>query len=340
MQKGRFLLLLGTTIAVVAAAVYAVAIGDRAVTPPLAGKRALPRLAATLGDLAWMRLVRGPMTADFTAIGRRWVLVEKGNYPAAPERMRRLLLGLADLTLIEPKTKRANLLARLDLDDPKNGRSTLVTLQDRAGKTVAALIVGKSRADLLGGGSGGVYVRKPGDDQAWLARGSLDVSGDIVGWLDRRILDIPPSRIAAVTLTGADGTALALRRAAADGKFVVESAPAGSKFKGDAALAAPAAALAALTLDDVKPAALLPVPATGVATASFTTKDGLTVALRVFAANKADWVAVEAAGTGKARAEAAAINAKLARWTFAIPADRATLLRTRLSDLLAPAKGS
>ena len=58
-----------------------------------------------------------------------WAVVEKGNYPAAQGKMRQLLLGLADLTLVEPKTERPELFARLDLDDPANGKATDLKLQ-------------------------------------------------------------------------------------------------------------------------------------------------------------------------------------------------------------------
>ena len=78
--------------------------GERAAPATAQGQRALPDLAARLGDLAWMRLAQGANKTDFTAIGGRWVLIEKGNYPANAGKVRRLLLGLADLTLVEPKT--------------------------------------------------------------------------------------------------------------------------------------------------------------------------------------------------------------------------------------------
>lgn len=340
MQKRSFFLLLGATIVLVAAAIYALASGDRAVSPPPRHQRAFPELAARLGDLAWMRLLHGAMRADFNLIAGHWAVVEKGNYPAAPGRMRRLLLGLADLTLVEPKTARPELFARLDLDDPANGKSTLVALQDRTGKSVAALIIGKTRHDRLGGGDEAVYVRKPGEDRAWLARGSLDLPGEIAGWLDRRLFDIAPSRIASVILTGSDGARLVLRRDAPAGKFAVADAPPDAKFKDDAALAAPAGALAGLDLDDVKPGAELPVPQSGVASAAFATFDGLSLTLRLFAHDKADWVRIEASGKGAAAAEGEAIAAKLAHWIYAIPADRASLLRTGLGDLIAPEKGS
>ena len=344
MQKRSFRWLLGATTLIVAAAIFTLAKGERGVSPAAPGAHAFPDLASRLGDLAWVRLTHGSAKADFAAIGGRWMVVEKGNYPAAPDKMRRLLLGLADLSLIEPKTERPELFARLDLDDPGNGKSTLVALQDRAGKTIAELVVGKMRRDHLGGGNDGVYVRKPGDNRAWLARGSLDLAGDLagdtVGWLDRRILDIPGPRIAGVTLTGADGTALVLRRDAPDGKFAVADAPPDSKLKSPAVIAEPAAALAGLDLDDVKPAADLPVPQKGVATAVFTTFDGLTVTLRLFAHDTADWAVIEAAGSGAAEPDSQAINARLAQWSYALPAGRAKLLRTRLADLVEPAKGS
>ena len=340
MRKASFLVLLAATAVLVAAAGWTLVGANRAVRPPEAGRRLFPGLAAQLGNLAWMRLSRGAMTADFNEIGGRWVVVEKGNYPAAPGKVRRLLLGLAELTLVEPKTARPELYGRLGLDDPRRGKSTLVTVQNRAGKTVAELLIGRTRRDWLGGGHSGVYERNPGDKRCWLARGALDLPGSLVGWLDRRILDIPRARIDRVTLTTADGAALVLRRDKPGGDFAVVDPPAGAKFKGAETLAAPAGALVGLGLDDVGPRVDLPVPEKGVATAAFHTVGGLTVTLRLFTQGKADWVAVAAAGGGDEKAAAAAINMRLGRWTYAIPAARAKLLRTRLADLVAPAKGS
>src|SRR5438477_171591 len=83
--------------------------------------------------------------------------------------------------------------------------------------------IGKRRYDRLGAGNDGVYIRKPGDPQAWLARGSLEFSDQLSSWLDRRILDLPEKRIAKVTLTQPDGTRLVISRPTADAAFIVES---------------------------------------------------------------------------------------------------------------------
>ena len=76
------------------------------------------------------------------------------------------------------------------------------------------MIVGKRRYDRLGAGNDGVYLRKPGEAQSWLARGTLDPSGDPASWLDRQIIDISEKKIAKVTLTQPDGSKLVISRAA------------------------------------------------------------------------------------------------------------------------------
>ena len=340
MQRRGFLLLAAASVVLVVVALVAAGRGDRDVSRAPTGEPALPGLAAKLGDLAWMRLSHGASRINFAAINGRWTVVEKGNYSAAAERVRKLLLGLADLTLVEAKTDRPELLARLDLDDPATGRSTLVSVQDRTGEPVAEMIIGRRRPDNLGGGDPGVYVRKPGGDQAWLARGSFDLGGDAVSWLDRRIIDLPPERVASVVLTAAAGTALMLSRSAPGTPFVVESAPADVKLKGAGARAEPAAALQALDLVDVKPAAELPIPAEGVATAAFTTFDGVIVALRLSPSGTTDWLAIDATGFDQGMAEAKALSDRLSRWSFAVPAATAKLLHTTLADLTQPPSGS
>jgi hypothetical protein len=340
MRLRSFLLLFCATIILVGAAVYCV-LENRAPAGPLAsGQRVFPGLADGLGDLAWMRISHDKVKIDFAAIGGNWAVVEKGNYPASTGRVRRLLLGLAELSYFEPKTQRSDLFARLDLDDPHTGKGTLVQLQNRLGKDVGDLIVGKTRRDRLGSGNDGVYIRKPGSTQTWLARGSLDVSGDAVHWLDRRIVDIPQSRIASIKLSDDEAPPLVLRRPHASSAFAVVDPPADVEFKTDATLAQPAGALTDLNLDDVKPAPELPVPASGVRTATFETFDGLVIAVRLFRHDNLDWASFAVSGTGAAEAEAKTLNATLSRWCYALPADRAKLLRTKLADLLRPPKNS
>src|SRR5258708_16775050 len=158
MQRRSLVLLIPASILLGVLAAVAVGRSDRTVSGLPPGEPALPGLAAKLGDLAWMRLSRGTTVIDFAAINGNWSVVEKGNYPAGADRVRKLLLGLADLTLVEPKTDRPELLARLDLDDPVNGKSTEIALQDRTGASLGAPILRRRRPDNPGGGRPGLYV--------------------------------------------------------------------------------------------------------------------------------------------------------------------------------------
>jgi hypothetical protein len=340
MQKRGLILLAAATSVLVLLAVVAVATGDRGVSRAAPGERAFPALAAKLGDVGSVGLKRQALSLTFVRDHDYWLVAEKGNYPAAPGKVRRIVLAMADLLLVEPKTQQAEFYPRLDVEDPGNGKSTLVTLKDESGASLADLIIGKRRYDRLGTGTDGIYVRKPGDTQAWLARGSLEFSDQLSSWLDRRILDIPQKRIAKATLTQPDGTKLVISRAKPEDKFTVEGAPADAKFKSDTTTGEPALALETLDLDDVKPATELPVPDKNVVTASFTTFDGLTVDVRMLDKDDTHWVALSAAGSGAAEAEAKTINDNGSRWTYAIPSYKATQLKMKLADLLESAKGS
>ena len=340
MQKRGLILLAAATVALLALAVVAIATGDRGVSRAMSGERALPSLAAKLGDVGSVGLKRQALSLTFVRDGDYWLVAEKGNYPAAPGKVRRIVLAMADLLLVEPKTQQAEFYPRLDVEDPSNGKSTLVTLKDGSGASLAELIIGKRRYDRLGTGTDGIYVRKPGDTRAWLARGSLEFSDQLSSWLDRRILDISQKQIAKATLTQPDGTKLVISRAKPEDKFMVEGAPADAKFKSDTTTGEPALALETLDLDDVEPATELPVPDKDIVTASFTTFDGLTVDVRMLDKDDTHWVALSAAGSGVAEPEAKTINDEGSRWTYAIPSYKATQLKMKLADLLEPGKGS
>ena len=340
MQKRGLILLAAATLALVVLAVVAIATGDRGVSRAAPGERAFPALATRLGDVGSVGVRRHALSLTFVRDGDNWLVAEKGNYPAAAGKVRQIVLGMADLLLVEPKTQRAEFYPRLDVEDPGNGKSTLVTLKDKSDAALAELIIGKRRYDRLGTGTDGIYVRKPGDTRAWLARGSLEFSDQLSSWLDRRILDISQKQIAKATLTQPDGTKLVISRAKPEDKFTVEGAPADAKFKSDTTTGEPALALETLDLDDVEPATELPVPDKDIVTASFTTFDGLTVDVRMLDTDDTHWVALSAAGSGAAEAEAKTINDNGSRWTYAIPSYKATQLKMKLADLLESAKGS
>lgn len=340
MQTRSLILLASATVVLVALAIVVLASGDRGVSRAAPGERAFPDLAAKLGNIASVTVSHDNTTMTLIRDEGSWLVADKGNYPANAAKISQIVRAMADLTLVEQKTQKPDLYPRLEVEEPGSGKSALVTVKDKSGGDLASAIVGKRRYDRLGAGNDGVYLRKPGDPQAWLARGTLDPSGDTASWLDRRIIDISEKKIAKITLTQADGSKLIIGRAAPDASFAVEDAPPDTKFKSENTIGGPAGMLETLDLDDVKPASELPVPDKDVATASFTTFDGLTVNLRLIERDKTNWIAISAAGSGSAEAEAKKIDDKVGRWTYAVPVYKANLLKTKLADLIEPPKGS
>ena len=340
MQRRSLMLLIAATGAMVVAAAAALATAGGEGGDAGQNVAALPRLAGKLNEVATVEVRRSKLDLTFVRKGDNWVVKQKADYPADSAKIRRIVLALADMTLVEPKTAEPALYPRLEVEDPGKGESTLVALDDKSGTALARLIVGKRSFDRLGEGNDGVYVRKPGQRQSWLARGSLDFSDETPNWLARRIVDIPDKDVAKVVLTQPDGTVLTLSRAKPDAKFAVENPPKDAKYKSETALGEPAMALETLDLDDVRPAAKLPVPGKGVTTAVYTTFDGLTINVKMFRHGDKDWLALTAAGSGKSAAAAKKIDEKTAPWVYAIPSYKAKMMEEKLADLLEPAKGS
>lgn len=340
MQRRGFLILLGVTAVSAAGAAAALVSEGGTVSAAPPGERALPKLAPNLNKIARFRITRGTMDANFRLDDGHWVVVEKGGYPADEPKIHRMLSALADLTLVEPKTDRPELYSRLSLDDPANGKSTEIVIQNSTGDIVGQLIVGRSRPNRLGIGNDGVYVRRIGGDRAWLARGSPDVSGDIVDWLDRRIVDVPAGRFRKLVFTSTGGDVLTISRSGMTADFAVENPPSGTKLKDARAISMPATALEELDLTDVAPASAVKPPEAGAATAEYTTFDGLRFRITVFAHGKADWIALEVSGINDVAVEAKGLRNRVARWVYAVPPEKAKLLKTTLGDVTEKADGS
>jgi len=341
-QRHLLTLLAVAALAVVLAVVSSVG-GPSAQSDPLAGTLVFPELGQQLGSVDRVTMVHGAQKVTLKRAGDGWQIEDKGGWPADATHVRHLLLGLAELRYVEPKTREPALYPRLGVEDAgkPESKSTAVTVADAKGKLMADVIAGNSKYDELGGGDDGLYVRKPGNVQSWLARGSLGFTGDNSIWLDKTLFDVPAASIKEAVFIAADTQAVAIVRAAAADKFRLASPiPKGKKLKDGDPLAEPAGALASLELADVQPATAFTWPTSGVAHARFTTFDGLTVTLDIADQGKTSWVRIIATGSGAAAAKAQAINAKVHGWLFAFPDYKTGLFKTTLAGLIEPAKPS
>lgn len=334
---------IGLTAAAALAAIVAAAVsfsGGAATFDPRVGKPVLPQVAAKLGDVGKVVLKRSAGTTTFVRQSNAWTVAEKGGYPADATKVRQMLLGLAQITYVEPKTAEPSLYKRLNLEEPstEKSQSALVEVYDAQGGALGSVIAGRRRIDELGGGNDGVYVRAPAEARSWLARGTLDLDTDVLQWLDRKIVDIGEKRTQTAVLQQPDGTKITIARDKAEDKFALKELPPNRKLKSDTGLVEPATALQGFELTDVKSAKDLAFPKDGVNTATFTTFDGLAVVVELAKQGEADWIRLSASGStdDKTKAEADGLNQRWSPWVYGIASYKAGALRTKLDDLLEP----
>ena len=302
------------------------------------GKLMFPDLAPKLGKVARIEITH---QAKQTVIEKRpdggWGVASMHDYPVQEAKLRGMLTGLTELRLAEPRTSDPKEFSRLGVDDPNGASSSadLLRLVDAADKPVAALIVGHRRIRSQVDVPEEVYIRRPGENQSWLAEGSLQVDADASLWLDRNVMNISHDRIASVAV--GDQVLTFARR---DGKFALTQPAAHPKLE-DYKVDDVARGLELLTFQEVKADADAPGSEAGYSV--FTTDDGLAVKVTVLHAGKDVWArfAVSAASE-KAKAEADRMNGRLAGWSYEIGSWKEKSLVPSMADLKAeePAKPS
>jgi hypothetical protein len=357
MRPSTFYTLLGVTLVVVIAAILvSVGGGGNLSNDPRVNKTVLTDLTAHLGQVARLTVIKGDTKTTMVRRDGVWMVEEKNNYPADSGKMKTTLFGLAAVRYAEPKTSKPDLYSRLEVEDPgkKGSDAQLLTLSDSGGKLLGEMIFGKRRYDIFGGGNDGIYVRKPGETQSWLANGSLTLPNGTLDWIDRRISTIRGDTIASAKFIAPDNTSFTISRSKTGEPLALAGGvPKGQKLKAPDSLDDLARALDYFSLDDVLPAMSVPFPDKGVSTAVFATLDGLTVTVYMIERDelakddsgkditkKKYWVKLIAAGTGKAAKEASEVNKRVAAWAYAVPDFKANALKSRLADLLEPEKGS
>ncbi len=344
MKPTTFLIVLAATAASVAAAGYAVVGESRRGTPAAAA--AGPLFAHLLARANEVRTVTVEGAKGKVTIARNdagWALAEKDGYPVPANTVRRLVAGLAGLRLVEAKTDRPERLARLEVEDvsAKDARSRQVTLAGADGKPLAALILGKRNATLDLDGLSGVYVRKPGEPQSWLAEGAVEVPATAIEWLDRTVIDLPPDTIRRLHFAPAGaGAVTAAKIDAAEAAFSLEPLPEGRSADAEAVQRL-TQAFAAVTLDDVRADKDMDKAVkAGVAEAA--TFDGLTLKAELLAMDGGTWLRVAASAPAESAAAAAAeaINGRVGGWLYKLPQHQAALLQPKIDDYLKKPDGS
>jgi hypothetical protein len=268
-----------------------------------------------------------------------WILPQHSDYPASFEALRATVVGLAALQTIEPATARPEWYGKIAVDAPPKGSGTLIELLNDKGAPLASLIVGKSADIGDSSGATGLYIRKPGDKQSWLARSVFEPKNDAADWMEKNILSIDQTRIADTQVTPVTGPAFLVRRnGPTDLDFTLTPLPGGRELAYPGAANAIATAITGFTFDDARPSSDFDFSnAPRIVTRTF---DGLLVTVKIVTQGPDFWATVYAEGElGKpdAAREARAIDEHSDGWAFRLPEDKGKLFMTTLEGLLKPA---
>lgn len=298
------------------------------------GAALFPALPSQSAKIARIELRQGDKKLALERKDQSWVLADQGGYPAKVEPVRTLLVRLSEAELVEPKTRKSDRFAMLELEDAgaKDPKSREVRLLDQQGASIAQVIIGKRRLDAFGSSKAGTYVRWPEDQQAWLASGDLQVSAAVRDWVQPTVLDVEAPKIKSVGVQIPNEAPLRIEReTGAGGKFKLVEIPQGKKLKQGADVDAIVRAVGAIELEDVRK---LDPAATGeVSTARFETDAGLAVTLQLRKEGEDTWVSVTASGEGEAKKPAEEIASRTKGWEFKIAPSKAAAILKRPVDL-------
>lgn len=295
----------------------------------------LPSLKASGGKVAAIEFDQGGKVLKLADKDGKWVIASQEDYPANIEAVRKLMLAASEASLVERKTAKKDRLGMLGLSDPKkNGASSrLIRFLDASGAPIAEIVAGNKKNDAFGASKNGTYVRKPGEDQSWLADRSIDGSAQLRDWAKTRVVDIPTESIKSASIEVTGQPAYAIDRDTDGKSHKLAQMPAGKKLKAVNSVDEIIESVSYVDFQNVRKAGKSDaLPDAGKAT--FETDKGLKVELDLKSDGKQAWVKVTPSGQGDAKKDADAMSELVSGWEFEIPVAKVSSLMKKEPDLL------
>ncbi|BAP55957.1 hypothetical protein THII_1660 [Thioploca ingrica] len=267
-------------------------------------KKLFPHLLKALDRVSEITVSTKNEVATLTRpVEGQWQLKEKHNYPVSPDKIHKLLIGVADLVTLEAKTNNPKLYSKLGVEDitAEASQSKLLTLKNAEGKTLASLIVGNDKVAKTDPTLQEIYVRRAEDKQAWLVIGQLTVEKAAANWLNAKIVDVDSARVSKINITHPDGEEIAIFKTAPQAEeFQLAYIPEKAKVKMPHVLKNIATTLSNLELDDVTTANEITFTDDASTRAVFTTFDGLEITMVTMNKDNKHYAKFSAAFTPKA----------------------------------------
>lgn len=307
-----------------------VAVMNQPATAPVAyiDEPAFPELRAEPDAVAKITIQTKDGTITLTRTSpETWTSPDRFDYPAAGDKINKLVRQLNDMRLIEAKTASAERHARLEVEDmTEEANSRLIRLEDDDGNVLAEALIGKRLFRLTGSANSGTYIRRPGEEQSWLASGGFDLEPEVEVWLDQIVVEIDREEVAVVEIALAEGEGYSVSREKAGDELQFDGLAEGEALKADASITELASALTSVRLAAVKPLADMVWPEEK-HNAEVRTFDGLKLTVQLALIDDEPWatfsaVAAElsddAAAADQTKQRVEAINNKTAAWAYQV----------------------
>jgi hypothetical protein len=300
-----------------------------------ASEAMLPALKTSGDKVAAIEIDQGGKIVKVAEKDGKWVIASQEDYPANVEAVRGLLLAASEASLVERKTAKKDMLKLLGLGDPKvNGApSRLIRFFDAKGNVIAEIVAGNKKKDAFGASKSGTYVRKPTEDQSWLANRSIDGSATLSDWVKTRVVDVPTESVKTASIEVAGEPAYTIIRDTDGKSHKLADITAGKKLKYVNTIDEIIESVSYVDFKSIRKAGQqADLPSAGKAT--FETDRGLKVALDLRSDGKHAWVKISASGEGEGKKDAEAMSTLVDGWEFEIPVAKVSSVLKKHADLL------
>jgi hypothetical protein len=291
------------------------------------GQSVLDGLQAAVNDVTEVRLAKG----DGTHVTLRkkpdaWEVVER-EYPADSGKVRKLLLDLGALEVVEEKTSDPASYDKLGVEDVKTAKAGGTRVDAVTPKKTYSLIIGRFA------GMKSSYVRVADAPKSYLASPSITADAMPKQWVERELFDFPEARVKDVAISPPSGPAYMVSREKKEQTdFTVSNIPKGRELTSPSAGNTVAGELASFQLDDVRKT---PADAKPEATATFHTFDGLELVVSGQKDGERRYVSIAPKSTAKeTETEAQTLAARVNGWQYEIPSYKYDMLFKPLEELL------
>ena len=307
------------------------------------GGLVFPELQYQLAEITDIEVTRPGGKFVLSHRENAWVNFGIGGFPSVSDRVESIIAGMASMRYIAPKTGRGKLYHRLQVEDvTPTAKSTRLTFRDRAGATLADVIIGKPK-DAHNQKS--VYVRFPDDAQAWLVTGVFDVYRDAVEWSNRLVVDFDAHTLNALTVSRLGRETVALyRNQPHDRKMTLKNLPSNASVAHQHQIDYMAGLLQDLNFIDAKHASEKILKVISVFKIVARWKNYLAVTLHAGEPMEdgSVWVQIDARVTDNLRAsdiekqEADRIRSKFSGWCIKLSRKFTDRIEIRLNDIIKP----